>query len=240
MNYPRRTAAALLALFAMTALLAGCVKLRMNFLILSDKSGKFSVVLALRNDVFNNKFGNKKNSVFTLDDFEKNKGVVAWLRPKLTKAEGYHYIEVTGYFDDINNVKFSTFWPQISYAKKEDGNYLLKFTTSIKGDKATDDNKATRDFFKDVQLVYNFKLPGKVEPTKKWKVQGREAILNLDVEDILDVQNKNNGMIKAEIACEPPDEKTSEKDLEAFKKELELAKKEWAQYRKELEKQEEK
>lgn len=230
----------LLALLTLLFLPAGCVKAKLNMVINSDNSGKLALVLAIRNDAYAYKFGNKKNQTFELEDFEDNKGIVAWLRPKEYKQGNYHYIEATGYFENINKVRFKGFNPTIKVDKQEDGTATLHLTAILKTEEKVADNQVTRDFLKDVEIGYHFKLPGNFDKAAKWDVSGREAMVMLDVDELLRLQEKKRGILKTEIACQAPDknaEKAAGKELEAFKKELEQAKKEWEQYKKELEQQ---
>lgn len=213
---------------------AGCVKMKNQLLLYPDGSGKFAFTIGLRNDVFSHKYGSKGEIDWAIEDFRKVKGVVAWLRPKVTKSGNYYFIDITGYFEEINAVKFEHNNPSFSFKKGENGASTLVFETSIAGEKKLDDNQVTRDFLKDAEIGYALRLPGKVEPLKKWQVQGRDAAILLGVDDIIHYQQKKNGVVKAEFVIGEPDKKI-EKEQEAFKKELEAAKKEWEAYRKELE-----
>ena len=246
-------------LACLLGLLSGCLKMKEDLVVLPDGSGKLVLTISIKedNEMAKDKFTEEE---MMSEDPEKMlkemPGIVAFLRPKLEKKNGYATITTVAYFEDVSKVRIigeseggdGKALNEFKFRKEGDG-----FVFEVGGDKvgdglkelgATDDappelkkqmEGMIKEMLKDFEFTVQVKLPGAVkEITTFQKKEGRTASFTVGEKDIAGVNDmkKISAMSTLKAVCGPSE--VSAEEQAAFKAELEKGKAEWAELRKEM------
>lgn len=240
-------------------LLSGCLKMKEDLVVLPDGSGKLTLTLSIRedNEMAKDKFTEEE---MMSEDPEKMlkemPGIVAFLRPKLEKKDGFATITTVAYFEDVSKVRIigegdsgdGKALNEFKFRKEGDG-----FVFEVGGDKvgeglkdlgANDDappelkkqmEAMIQEMLKGFEFTIQVKLPGAVKEVATFqKKDGRTASFTIGEKDIagLNDMKKLTGMSSLKAVCGPSE--VSAEEQAAFKAELERAKAEWAELKKEM------
>lgn len=244
------------------ALLAcsGCLKVREEFVVMPDGSGKIVLQFQIRNQTDAGKFTEAALMQGDPDEMlEKARGIVALSRPKLETKDGVSTIRMTAYFDDLNAVKFmddeegAKAKPKQEFSFRKDGE---AFVVEIRGNvlaeevperKAGDPSlvKQREEMFKAMYAGFEFrqdvKLPGKVTSVDGFQSQeGRTATYAVGEKDLQRPADQKKINDAARFKVTGARSELTDAEISDFRKELEKAKSDWAELRKELKKNAEK
>ena len=243
---------------ALACALGGCLKLKQEFLVMPDGSGKMTMTIAMKADP--NLPGGKGMSAADMmaEDPEKmNKGmpgVVAVTRPKEEKKDGWTYITFSAYFDDVNKMSMkqgdqedAPTMLDAKFAKQGDG-YVFELmgkgagdaAKQLGGDDAPPEAKAQieamlKEMLAGFEMKFGVKLPGAVTEVTGFTVkEGREASFAISDKDLAkpgDMKKLENAKsMKAVCGAS----QISAADEAAWKAEVAKAKEEWEGLKKEM------
>ena len=235
---------------------AGCMKVREEFILMPDGSGKITLVLTIETKGEAARFTEEELMAGDPDEIEsKVRGIVAMTRPAVERKEGVVVLRMGAYFDDINAVKFmdegegDKAKPKQEFAFRREGE---AFTLEVKGNLLADEApergnadpelaKQRDEFFKAMFVGFEFrqdvKMPGRVTVIEGYQTKedrlASYVIGEKDLQKAAD-QKKINATSKFKVSCA----KSEVTDAEAadFRKEVEKAKKDWVEFRKEMKK----
>ncbi len=252
----RFLAALLLALLA----LSGCMKVRQEFLVMPDGSGRLTLTFSLKSKGETAKFTEAMLMSGDPDEItDKVHGLAALARPTMEEKDGVIRVRMTGYFEDINALKIMDDGEGAKAKPKQEfvfvregetcsleikGN-LLADEAPDRGEKSPDFEKQREELFKAMFAGFEFRkdvtLPGKVIVADGF--QSKEArtasylVAEKDLQTLAD-QRKLNGATRFKASC-GKSEVTAAEQAE-FRKELEAAKAAWPELRKEMKRASEK
>jgi len=249
-----------LATLLLVPALTGCMKVREELLVMPDGSGRISLTFSVATKGEAGKFTEAELMAGDPDEIQdKVRGLVAMTRPTLTEKEGVVQIRMTGYFDDINALKFmddgegAKAKPKQDFVFHRDGEgYALELRGNLLADDSPDRGgddpelaKAREDMIKVMFAGFEFRqdvtLPGTVLGVEGFGFkEGRVATYAVGEKDLQKTADlaKLNRLNRFKASCG----KSEVTDSEAadFRRELERAKAGWDELRKELKKKAEK
>jgi len=235
---------------------SGCMKVKEEFVLMPDGSGKITLVFTIETKGEAAKFTEEELLAGDPDEIaSKVRGLVALTRPTAERKEGVVQLRMGAYFDDINAVKFmddgegDKAKPKQEFAFHRNGEaFTLEVTGNVMADEAPERGNADPelakqrdDFFKAMFVGFEFRqdvrMPGRVTVIEGY--QSKEdrlasyVIAEKDLQKAAD-QKKINAVSKFKVSCA----RSEITDAEAadFRKELEKAKKDWVELRKEMKK----
>jgi hypothetical protein len=252
----RLFAAPLLALLAFS----GCMKVRQEFVVMADGSGRLVLHFSVKSKGETAKFTEAELMSGDPDEItDKVRGLAALTRPTMEEKDGFLHVRMTAYFDDINALKIMDDGEGAKAKPKQEFVFVREgeaCTLEIKGNLLADEaperegkspelEKQREEMFKAMFAGFDFRsdvrLPGKITvvegfQSKEGRVAGY-AVAEKDLQTLAD-QKKINAASRFKVSC-GKSEVTPEEAAE-FRKELEAAKAGWADLRKEMKKNAEK
>lgn len=241
-------------LLAALVLLSGCMKVREEFVILPDGSGRFTLHLAIKTRGEAAKFTEQEMLSGDPEEIEdKVRGIVALTRPTLEEKDGVTHLRMTAYFDDINAVKFmdegegGKAKPKQEFAFRREGEtFVLEVKGNLLSDEAPERGgadpelaKQRDEFFKSMFAGFEFRqemrLPGPVTTVEGFQSrEGRVASYVVGEKDLQKAadQKKINAVTRFKAATAKSE--VSDAEAAGFRKELEKAKADWVELRKEM------
>lgn len=235
---------------------AGCMKVREEFVVMPDGSGRLTLVFAIELKGEAAKFTEDELMSGDPDELESRvRGLVALTRPTSEKKDGVLRLRMGAYFDDINAVKFMDEGEGDKAKAKQEFSFRREgeaFTLEVKGNLMAEETvergaadpelaKQRDEFFKAMFAGFEFrqdvKMPGRVTAIDGYQSKDdRTASYVVGEKDLQKAadQKKINAVAKFKVSCA----KSEITDAEAadFRKELEKAKKDWVELRKEMKK----
>lgn len=229
-----------LALLAAMVLLPGCIKSKRRLVVYPDGSGKVEAVVGIGKTLAGfGKLGGEENvelGIMSLDKIKEDSKGIVWGTARGHTEGDYKYQEISGYFEDINEVRIARTTYQ--WRKLDDGSYELKFAEEgaeyLELDNPFGDAEngvpkrmirgLTRAMLKDLEVSLEFKLPGEVSRAEGLDSEGREAKLMIDVDRLLDMLEKPEEAVKSlegTIIVKP--EGDIREELDAFRAEMRKA-----------------
>jgi hypothetical protein len=238
--------------------LGGCLKLKQEFVVMPDASGKLVLTIATKaNPAEPGGKGLSADDMMSEDPDKMGKempGIVAMTRPKEEKKDGWTYITFAAYFDDINKVALkqgegddaSTMF-DAKFTKQGDG-FAFELFGKGAGEAANQFNNEDsppelkaqmeamiKQMLAGFELTFAVKMPGAVTEVAGFQTKdGRSAAFTVGEKDI----QKPADMKKLETAksmkavCGAS--QVSGADMEAWKAEVAKAKAEWDGLKKEM------
>lgn len=250
MRTSKVTAAGLLLAFF------GCVNAHEELTVMPDGSGKVTLHLILKTKSDAAKFTEAELLTCDPDEIqEKVRGLVAMTRPASEEKEGAVHLRMTGYFDDVNALKFMDEGegpqakPKQEFSfRREGGTFVLEIRGNlladdvpIREDKDPELARQREQFFKAMYVGFEFRqdvrLPGKVTAVEGFgSFEGRLAKYQIQERDLQKPsdQAKINGLSRFRAACGRSE--VSETEAAEWKSELEKAKADWVPLRQEMKK----
>ena len=244
-------------------LLASCVKVAEETVVLPDGSGKLTFTIAFKATPGKDERPEEDFLNTDPDDILKNlEGIVAVARPKAEVREGWRYITLTFYFDDINRVKcYQTgddrkdrkLTQEFSFRRENDG-FSLTIDGSMMGDKSMPANgdtskmpedvrKGAEEAFREMISGFEFRqsarLPGRITSVEGFQTSdGRSATFRVDGDELVKMKpedrRKWEEIKRFKTTCGPSE--ISESEQEEFHREIEKAKADWTELKKEMKK----
>jgi len=236
--------------------LGGCLKAKQDIVVMPDGSGKVVLTLTMRMKGDAAQITEAELMAGDPDEiFDKVHGLAALTRPAAEKKDGVVTVRMTGYFDDMNALKFmddgegAKAKPKQEYAFRREGE---TFVLETKGNLLSDDApqrggtdpellKQREEFFKAMFTGFEFRqdvtLPGKVTSAEGYgSTSERTATYLISEKDLQKPadQRKINERSQFKIACARSE--VSDADAAAFRKDLEKAKADWPGLRAEMKK----
>ena len=235
---------------------SGCMKVREEFVVMPDGSGKLTLVFTIETKGEAARFTEQELMAGDPDEIEsKVRGLAAMTRPTVEKQEGIVRLRMGAYFDDINAVKFMDEGEGDKAKPKQEFSFRREgetFTLEIKGNLLADeapergaaDPELARqrdEFFKAMFVGFEFrqdvKMPGRVTVVEGFQSkEDRQASYVIGEKDLQKAadQKKVNAVSKFKVSCARSD--ITDAEAADFRKELEKAKKDWVELRKEMKK----
>jgi hypothetical protein len=246
----------LLAALLILPAFSGCMKVREEFVVMPDGSGKITLIFSIEPKGEAAKFTEDELMSGDPDEIEsKVRGIAAMTRPTAERKDGVVRLKMVAYFDDLNAVKFMDDGEGDKAKPKQEFSFRREgeaFTLEVKGnlladeapDRGVNDPEVARqrdEFFKTMFAGFEFRqdirMPGRVTVVDGYQSKDDRlasyVIAEKDLQKAAD-QKKINAVSKFKVSCA----KSEVTDAEAadFRKELETAKKDWVELRKEMKK----
>jgi len=241
------------------ALLAfsGCMKIREEIVVMPDGSGKLSLQFTIRQKGEAARFTEDELLSADPDELQdKIRGLVALVRPTVDRQEGVVHLRMTGYFEDLNAVKFmddgegGKAKPKQEFSfRKEGETMVVELRGNLLAEEAMPERekadpavtKQLEDFFRSMFEGFDFrqdvKMPGKVTAVEGFQSRAeRTATYQVGEKDLQKPadQKKINEVAKFKVSCARSE--VTEAEAADFRKELEKAKADWTGIRKEMKK----
>ena len=235
---------------------AGCMKVREEFVVMPDGSGRLTLVLSLVQKGEAAKFTEDEMMAGDPDELEsKLRGLAALTRPTSEKKDGVVRLRMDAYFDDINAVKFMDDGEGDKAKPKQEFSFRREgeaYTLEVKGNVLSEEPierggadpelaKQRDEFFKAMFVGFEFrqdiKMPGRVTVIEGYQSKDdRTASYVIGEKDLQKAadQKKINAQSKFKVSCAKSE--VTEAEASDFRKELEKAKKDWVELRKEMKK----
>ena len=252
----------LILMLAVAAALPGCFKLKQDITVMPDGSGKMTMTIAFNkkqlDDAFKDMPMAKQEDTADPTDIDTSmiEGIVAFGKPKeWTTEDGWKYVTVSGYFEDINKVKVfqeeevpgTERAVRTSYKfEKTEGGFTLECVEKLNPneEKMAQAEQMPPEMaemvmptleaaMKGMSLEYGFKMPGEVTKAEDCtKKEGRTASSVLAAKDMKSMtdykklgQNKHFKLTCGKSAV------TDEEEA-AFRAEMKEAVAEWKEMQK--------
>jgi len=234
--------------------LSGCMKIRQELLVLPDGSGRLTMTFTLKGGGDASSFTQAELMSADPDEiFQKVRGLAALTRPVLEKKDGVVRIRLTGYFDDLNALKFMDDGEGDHAKPKQEFRYTREgeaATLEIRGNLLAEEGPAAgarspefdqhrEDLMKSIFAGFEFRsevrLPGRVTIAEGFaSKQDRNVIYSVGEKDLqtLADQKKINDAVRFKVSCGKSE--LSPEETAAFRKELEAAKAGWEELKKEM------
>jgi len=235
---------------------AGCMKVREEFVVMPDGSGRLTLIFTIEQKGEAGKFTEDELMAGDPDEIEsKVRGLVALTRPTSEKKDGVVRLRMGAYFDDINALKFMDEGEGDKAKPKQEFSFRREgetFTLEVKGNLMSDESpdrgagdpelaKQRDEFFKAMFVGFEFrqdvKMPGRVTVIEGYQSKDDRlasfVIGEKDLQKAAD-QKKINAVSKFKVSCAKSE--ITEAETADFRKELEKAKKDWVELRKEMKK----
>jgi hypothetical protein len=235
---------------------AGCMKVREELVVMPDGSGKIVLRFAIKTKGEAAKFTEAELMSGDPDEIEdKARGLAALTRATMEEKDGVVQLQMTGYFDDINALKFmdegegEKAKPKQEFSFRKEGE---AFVLEIKGNLLSDDapERGAKDpdlvrqrdeFFKSMFAGFEFqqdvRLPGRVTAVEGFQTRADRTATYLvgekDLQKASD-QKKINEVVRFKVSCARNE--ITDAEAAGFRKELEKAKADWVELRKEMKK----
>ena len=235
---------------------SGCMKVREEFVVMPDGSGRLTLHFAIKSKGEAAKFTEAELMAGDPDEIQdKVRGIVAMVRPTVEEKDGVVHLRMAAYFDDINAVKFMDEGEGDKAKPKQEFSFRREgeaFTLEVKGnlladeapERGNNDPELTRqrdEFFKAMFVGFEFRqdirMPGRVTVIEGFQSKDDRlasyVVGEKDLQKAAD-QKKINAVSRFKVSSA----KSEVTDAEAagFRQELEKAKKDWVELRKEMKK----
>jgi len=239
---------------------SGCMHVREEILVMPDGSGRLTLHFMIKSKGDVAKFTEEEILSGDPDEIQdKVRGLVALTRPSTEQKEGVVHLKMTGYFDDLNALKFMDDGEGEKARAKQEFSFRKEgeaFVVELKGNLLADEAperpgadpeivRQREEFFKAMFVGFDFrqdvKMPGKITSVEGFQSRSeRTATYQVGEKDLQKPadQKKINDVSKFKVSCA----RSEVTDAEAanFRKELEKAKADWGALRKEMKKNAEK
>ena len=248
----RRILAPALILFAAS----GCMKVREEFVVFPDGSGRVTLTFAISSKSAAGKFTETEMTSADPDEIQdKVRGLVALTRPTIEEKDGAVRIRMTAYFDDINAVKFMDDGEGAKAKPKQEFSFSREgeaFTLELKGNLLAEDEpepkavtpelqkvreEITRAMFSGFELRQEVRLPGSITAIDGFgSKDGRAAgyvVGEKDLRTAAEVK-KLASVVRFRASCGKSE--VTEAEAAEFRRELEKAKAAWPELRAEMKK----
>lgn len=246
------------AVLALACALGGCLKMKQEFVVMPDGSGKMVMTIATKaNPADPGGKGLTSEEMMSEDPDKMGKempGIVAMTRPKEEKKDGWTYITFAAYFDDINKVAMkqgegedAQTMLDAKFAKQGDGYVFELFgkgageaANQFGGDDSPPELKAQmeqmiKQMLAGFELKFAVKMPGAVTEVTGFSVkEGRDASFTIAEKDILKPADMKKLETVKSMKAVCGASTISAADQEAWKAEVAKAKEEWAVLKKEM------
>jgi hypothetical protein len=246
----------LAALALLLPAFSGCMHVREEIVVMPDGSGRLTLTFIIKAKGEAAKFTEDELMAADPDEIQdKIKGLVALTRPVVEQKDGAAQLRMTGYFDDLNALKFMDDGEGDKAKAKQEFVFRKEgetFVVELKGNLLADDvperavkdpevEKQREEFFKAMFAGFDFrqdvKMPGKVTVVEGFQSKAeRTATYHVGEKDLQKPadQKKINEISKFKVSCA----RSEVTDAEAadFRKEIEKAKADWPELRKEMKK----
>jgi hypothetical protein len=233
---------------------SGCMQVRQEIVVMPDGSGRLTLHFTIKTKGEASKFTQDELLSADPDEIQdKIRGLVAIARPLAEEKEGVVHLRMTGYFDDLNAVKFMDDGEGDKAKAKQEFVFRKEgesFVVELKGNLLADDipervnkdpevEKQREEFFKAMFEGFDFRqdvrMPGKVTLVEGFQSRAeRTASYHVGEKDLQrpSDQKKINEISKFKVSCA----RSEVTDAEAadFRKEVEKAKADWVGLRKEM------
>jgi len=246
----------ILASALILAAASGCMKIREELLVLPDGSGRIILTFAVSSKGAAGQFTEAELSSGDPDEIQdKIRGLVAMTRPTMEEKDGAVRIRMTGYFDDINALKFmddgegAKAKPKQEFSLRRDGE---AFTLEMKGNLLAEDEaeskienlelqkmreQMVRAMFTGFELRQEIRLPGSITAidgfaSKDGRVAGY-AVSEKDLRSSADLK-KVTSVTLFRASCGKSE--ITEAEAAEFRRELDKAKAAWPELRAEMKK----
>jgi hypothetical protein len=252
---------------AMALALAGCFQVEQKTTLMPDGSGKLEFTIGIKAE--QGPFGGPGDedpfeNVGDPDEIEKNvKGIVAWTQPVVEEKDGWKRMRITGYFEDINKVRFLDEEQDEEGAPNVQLAFELKGSTLIVKDKITEEmfkpigggvdgedefakqmREMMKGMFKGMKLSVAVAVPGKIAEAKGFtSTAGRDARLDVGEELLLGAMDgkeeakKKIESLRVQRQVRWEGVEVGAAAVAEFKKELASAKANWPKVREDMKKQ---
>lgn len=257
----KRAVKSLAVLAAMMFAVSGCVKMKWLVIVYPDGSGKMEITAGMNSAIAEmGKMGGEDVEMPQVGDTdamaENSKGFVAWSRPTESKEGDFTLYTTTGYFKDINQVEFTDEEggkpTKFTFEKADDGTYKFTFVEEGSADDIKEqsgemgggaDDEMGKEMAKammksmmaGMEVSYGVRMPGDVTEAEEMNIEGRQAVLKIDVDKLVDLMSKPKEEIKdfqGTIKCQA--EADLAEEMAAFQKEMEAAIAEWPKIQEEM------
>ena len=245
---------------ALAGLAAGCVKLKNQTLVMPDGSGKIIMTFAVNEEALKQALpllGSRSDkapksvddisaSALDVEAIEKNSdGIVAYTKPAERSDGGWKYITLTGYFDDINQVRIRDGEKRgvaLSFVfRKTDAGFLLD-ADNLFVKRLTDQNLLAQmgdlppqmmgmvgPMFEGFSLVESYKMPGEVQDVKGLtRKEGRLAGISYNEQVVLNQEEAKKASTQTHRTISCGLSHVTPAEASAFKAELAKAKADWS------------
>lgn len=235
---------------------AGCMKVREEFVVMPDGSGRITMLFTIETKGEAGKFTEQELMAGDPDELEsKVRGLVALTRPTAERKDGVVRLRMGAYFEDLNAVKFMDEGEGDKAKAKQEFAFRREgeaFTLEVKGNLLADEvldrgaadpelTKQRDEFFKAMFVGFEFrqdvKMPGRVTVIEGYQSKDDRlasyVIGEKDLQKAAD-QKKINAVSKFKVSCAKSE--VTDAEAAAFRKELDQAKKDWVELRKEMKK----
>ncbi len=195
------SAAPLLALLLFG--LAGCVKFKQQITLQPDGSGKMHLSIAIDEAMLTAAGDQDPFEDFSIEALiqQEATGWAAFTEPRIHQADGFRIVAFTGYFRDINRVRFGSprhpggagLGPGTTFRLNEGrltvtGGIVAQLISEMGQDPSLND-PATRammtPLLQGLEIQESYELPGPVQTAAGYTVQGRAATLTVDSAQLL-------------------------------------------------------
>ena len=240
--------------------LSGCMKVREDFVVMPDGSGRLLLHIAIPSRGEAAKFTEDELAAADPDEVqEKIRGLAALTRPSADTQDGVLHLRMTAYFDDLNAVKFmddgegEKAKAKQEFAFRREGEvFVVEFRGNLLSDDAPEKpprepeiEKQREEFFKSMFAGFDFQqvvtMPGKVVAIEGFQsCEGRTATYKIGEKDLQKPadQKKINAVSAFKVTSARSE--VTEGEAAAFRKEIDKAKADWPALRKEMKKAAEK
>ena len=239
---------------------SSCMNVREEIVLMPDGSGRLTLHFAIKSKGEAAKFTEDELMSGDPDEMmDKIRGLVALTRPTVEQKEGVVHLRMSGYFDDLNALKFmddgegAKAKPKQEFSfRKEGETFVLEIKGNLLADEVperggTDPEliKQREEFFKAMFAGFDFRqdvrMPGKVTAVEGFQSRAeRVATYQVGEKDLQKPadQKKINEVSRFKVSCARSE--VTDAEAAEFRKEFDKAKADWAALRKEMKKNAEK
>ncbi len=239
--FHRPLALACLAAFALLA--AGCLKAKQQTTVNPDGSGKMQITFGV-SEQNAEQMGDMPFTNLTAEDAKKleDNGFVAFSKPEEKTENGYKYVTVTGYFMDVNNVKFDMGegdpdQKPVTFSMEEgkltvNNSTLMQMAADASQEQIPEEQKPMmKTMLEGMEITETYDVPGEVNSAEPYMTEDGMVMAKVTVDDLLAAESptlkKLAGAESLTIMYEPMEWEAAAKA--EWTNELQQAKAEWAE-----------
>ena len=232
----------ILSLFTLALLIVGCVRAKQQTTVNPDASGMMQLTFSV-SEQNAEQMGEMPFTNLTQEDIQQleENGFVAFSKPKETTENGYKTVTITGYFTDINDVKFDMGegdpgQKPVTFSMEEgqltvSNTMLMQMASDAANEEMPEEQKPMmRAMLEGMEITETYDVPGDITSAGPYEVKDGQAMAKVTVDDLMNNSPALQKLAGNESVVIGYDAKDWDADAkQKFQQELQQAKAEWAE-----------
>ena len=229
-------------LCTLALLTVGCLKAKQHTTVNPDGSGTMQLTIGVTEQNAQ-QMGDMPFTNLTQEDIQQleDNGFVAFSKPEETTENGYKTVTITGYFTDINQLKFDMGEGEpgqkpVTFSMEEgqltvSNTMLMQMASDAANQEMPEEQKPMmRAMLEGMEITETYDVPGDITSAQPYEVKDGQATAKVTVDDLMNNSPALQKLAGNESVVIGYDAQEWDADAkQKFQQELEQAKAEWAE-----------